>query len=170
MIGVVLDSCPAKSEFLVAAKAIMAPGVAPNVFIAMTWVFAFAFLFLFTKLKRIFSRHYKDIYDYMTESRIHLWPHLFLFSKLDVIVPTSHVIEMAEKRSEAGAYTSMFDFQDSPHVMHFRQYADVYEMKCIAFLKHCLGEHLKFEDSELDIDILDQFQYEQATTSGILKS
>jgi len=85
-----LKNCPAKSEFLVAAKAIMAPGVAPNVFIAMTWVFAFAFLFLFTKLKRIFSRHYKDIYDYMTESRIHLWPHLFLFSKLVIIATYNH--------------------------------------------------------------------------------
>lgn len=169
MIGVVLDSCPAKSEFLVAAKAIMAPGVAPNMFAALTWVFAFAFVFIFTKLKRLFRRCHKDVYDYMKESRIHLWPHLFLYSKLDVIVPISHVVEMAERRKEAGAHIALHDFQDSPHVMHFRHYADIYEMKCITFLKQCLNDYLSFDTYDTaEGDISEQYHYyEQATTSGL---
>ena len=166
MIGVVLDSCPAKSEFIVAAKAIMAPGVAPNFFVALTWVFAFAFIYFFTRLKRYFSRNHKDVYEYMKESQVHIWPHLFLYSKADVIVPVSHIIEMSESRRDVGTHTLLYDFGNSPHVMHFRQFPDVYENKCITFLRYCLNDD-SVNSSNDSYDMPESFITDHPTTSGI---
>ena len=69
-----------------------------------------------------------------------MWPHMYLYSSADVIIPSKQVEEMAEGRLQAGVSLIVkHDFVSSPHVMHYRQFPDVYKKICIEFVHKALS-------------------------------
>ncbi|XP_076811986.1 transmembrane protein 53-like isoform X2 [Clavelina lepadiformis] len=136
--GCILDSCPGKLEYLVAVKAILSGF--PNKLVSYVAVFAFTFYYFALVLKYSlgFGKR-KLLFQAMQCSPFHSWPHLFLYSTADGIVPHQHVEEMAKSRKAAGAlFVQQHNFASSLHVQHFRQFPQVYTEKCIHFLHDCL--------------------------------
>lgn len=76
----------------------------------------------------------------MKQSKIHMWPNLYLYSTADVIVPSKQIEEMANARREIGVpFVQQHNFGTSPHVMHLKLFPDTYKSECVNFLNKCLG-------------------------------
>lgn len=56
-------------------------------------------------------------------SKNHLWPHLYLYSSQDTIIPSHHVLEMVQGRKLAGvSLVKTYDFRTTDHVGHLNDY------------------------------------------------
>lgn len=145
MIGVCCDSAPGDADLSMSARAILnSDGLFPNKLAAYCCVFVFFFIYAFQLLQRCVRRN-KSIYQYMRDSPHHNWPHLFLYSTIDVVIPAQHVVAMAEARrliasrdGEGGAMVETHNFRTSPHVRHRVMHTDEYDAKCTDFLARCL--------------------------------
>lgn len=63
-------------------------------------------------------------------------PALYLFSSADDITDADALKQLISSRRERGdTLISSFDFDDTPHVAHFRFKADVYEEQINAFME-----------------------------------
>ena len=75
----------------------------------------------------------------MQEIHYHSWPHLFLYSSADEIVPRDNVEEMARSRRLNGAMlVAKFDFKSSSHCKHFGAFPQLYREKCLKFMDDCM--------------------------------
>ena len=81
-----------------------------------------------------------NCFQRMQESPRHKWPHLYLYSSADVLVPINHIEDMADSRVKAGVKCVLkHDFRTSAHVMHFKAFPNVYRKFCVDFVRKCLG-------------------------------
>nr|XP_002127410.1 transmembrane protein 53 isoform X1 [Ciona intestinalis] len=155
VVGAIFDSCPSKLEYLVATRGLLYSGVLPNMFVSILCIFVFTFLYMWVKLKILLGLTDGPLmYEAMQDSPFHSWPHLFLYSSADVIVPLRHIEDMALAREKAGATLVVkHNFETSPHVLHLKQYPELYTEKCLSFVEECLhiydGEEMPLEDGEI---------------------
>lgn len=80
-----------------------------------------------------------DSYKALMRERI-LFPHLFLYSKEDRLMPYKDVEKFAMKRREQGADVITHCFKGSDHVSHFLMYPKLYCELIDKFLEKCLME------------------------------
>uniref|UniRef100_H2Z7C5 Transmembrane protein 53 n=1 Tax=Ciona savignyi TaxID=51511 RepID=H2Z7C5_CIOSA len=154
VVGAIFDSCPSKLEYLVGTRGLLYSGVLPNIFVSILCVLAFTVVYMFVKIKLLLGL-YKEpmMYEAMRDSPFHCWPHLFLYSTADVIVPAKHIEDMAAARQKAGATLVVkHDFKSSPHVLHLKLFPELYVEKCLRFMEECLniydGEQMPVEEGE----------------------
>jgi len=138
MLGVVIDSAPAKLELKSASRVISA--ITPNRFVAFFYLIALTIFFVMLKIKYSLGlSKNKNLYEYMQEIHYHSWPHLFLYSSADEIVPRDNVEEMARSRRLNGAMlVAKFDFKSSSHCKHFGAFPQLYREKCLKFMDDCM--------------------------------
>ena len=81
----------------------------------------------------------------------HKWPHLYLYSSADVLVPTKHIETMADSRIKAGVpVVNKHNFGTSAHVMHFKAFPDEYRQFCVDFVRSCLRDGHVSTDKSLN--------------------
>ena len=82
----------------------------------------------------------------MFDSTRYSWPHLYLYSSADLVIPASHVEGMADSREKAGVkFVEKHNFQTSPHVLHFKEFPEQYQELCVNFVRKCLRTHSEDE-------------------------
>jgi len=90
----------------------------------------------------------------MSTSVDHSWPHLFLYSTADLIVPHKHIEEMAKGRKQSNvAMVRLHNFESSAHVSHYKQFPEVYAEMCKQFLYDCVEEFSEFRFSWLQMSL-----------------
>lgn len=64
-------------------------------------------------------------------------PQLYLYSRVDAIIPVEDVEAHITTQTKRGVATTAVDFEDSAHCEHFKQYPDKYIELLQAFLAQC---------------------------------
>ena len=63
-----------------------------------------------------------------------LFPHLYLYSKVDHLAPYKDIVEFIKYQKSVGAEVKSKMWDDSDHVAHFRKYTKEYENLVISFI------------------------------------
>lgn len=69
-----------------------------------------------------------------------LMPQLILFSKADRIAGYEAILEYIKQQRSVGADVSYRMWDDSPHVLHYREHAEEYSKLVDGFLQHCVAD------------------------------
>nr|XP_039261732.1 transmembrane protein 53-like [Styela clava] len=147
IVGVIIDSGPAKLTFLNLLMAIYF-SQRPK---GMTRILHYIYRFLATNLADYLTFSMDErlyFYEQLLSSKTFLWPHLYLYSTNDGVMPKAEILEMVESRKAAGcSIVRCHDFVTSPHVSHLKFHKEDYINLCLQFLE----DSLKIFDGE-DID------------------
>ena len=140
-----MDSCPAQQKISIAVKALAA---SLKIHFVLRYIIAYCFGF-FLALRYLFSYLLEFTGLYRKNNRtLSCWeallhdpnrcPQLFLFSKTDELTGYIGIEECIQQRLELGVKVHSICWDDSAHVLHFRQHRESYIQNCMSFLDSCL--------------------------------
>lgn len=135
--GCIFDSAPSldtspKTPATVVSAAI---GNAPSWFKAMVYYIIFGWIWILSKIGGLFGRM-PDLHGYFGVPLLGRMktPSLFLYSAADEITDANMLRDFLARRMDPKRSTS-HDFQDSPHVQHFRHHRKEYSDLVHGFIK-----------------------------------
>lgn len=137
VIGVTMDSGPSRLEILGGLRAIYYSQRPKGLLYATALCFGFL---SHVMVQLILRRRDESIefYQALKDSPLSMYPHLFLYSTFDYVVPSEDIENFADTRRKAGAFVKTVNFTNSPHVQHMRFYEKRYTELSIKFLDGCL--------------------------------
>ncbi len=146
VMGTIFDSGPCPTDAAAGARAFVASqgemNAAFRLFLSFAVIVYVYIVSLIHKILTAFGSSRKlshaDFWESMKKDPSR-WPQMFLYSKADKVVPESAVREMADHRRRLGVETMQHCWEDSDHVMHFRNHTDAYIKECHYFLALCLN-------------------------------
>ncbi|XP_063441630.1 transmembrane protein 53-like [Mytilus trossulus] len=140
--GCVLDSAPGKRRITRAAYAFALASGKTGLFLHTTYIYILVYLFLTAIKTMICSTYYgknyagtpHTLYGRMKDDKSR-WPQLFLYSKVDKVIPYTDSEEVMKYRSEVlkvSVESQCWD--DSNHCQHLVKYRESYIANCYSFI------------------------------------
>ena len=141
--GCLFDSAPGKRRILNAVKAFMTtlhstPYILRGIFGFCTFIYLFVIRFMLGWLPGIGYHQGFSLFQKMCEDTAD-YPHMFLYSKTDVMIPYYDVEELAQVREDQGVVVKRLCWEDSDHVAHLRSHPEVYTKACQDFVRSCMN-------------------------------